>query len=103
MTEMEKSFGHDEHVRQAARFAVQRDDMKALRDIFTMKGKDLDAMLDDLIEEALWGMSNFEHSVRAARLGQTRRILRAVRLGRDAALMAIGAAACWFLLVVITA
>lgn len=53
MTEMEKSFGHDEHVRQAARFAVQRDDMKALRNIFTMKGKDLDAMLDDLIEEAL--------------------------------------------------
>lgn len=36
-------------------------------------------------------MSNFEHRVRAA------------RLGRDAALMAIGAVACWFTLVVITA
>lgn len=48
-------------------------------------------------------MSRFEHRVRAARLGQTRRILRAVRVGRDAALMAIGAVACWFLLVVITA
>ena len=48
-------------------------------------------------------MSNFEHRVRAARLGQTRRVLRAFRFGRDAALMVLGAAACWFLLVVITA
>lgn len=48
-------------------------------------------------------MSRFEHRVRAARLGQTRRLMRAVRFGRDAALMVLGAMACWFTLVVITA
>ena len=45
-------------------------------------------------------MSKFEHRVRAARLGQTRRLMRAVRYGRDAALMLL---ACWFVLAVMTA
>ncbi len=48
-------------------------------------------------------MSRFEHRVRAARLGQTRRILRATRFVRDIAIMATGGVACWILLVVITA
>lgn len=48
-------------------------------------------------------MSRFEHRVRAARLGQARRIMRVVRFGRDAALMVLGAVACWLTLVVITA
>ena len=48
-------------------------------------------------------MSKFEHRVRAARLGQTRRILRTVRFIRDVSMMAAGAVACWILFVVVTA
>ncbi len=48
-------------------------------------------------------MSKFEHRVRAARLGQDRRFLRALRFGRDVALMILGAATGWLMLVVITA
>ena len=48
-------------------------------------------------------MSRFEHRVRAARLGQTRRILRSVRFVRDVSLLVIGAVAGWFMLAVITA
>ena len=48
-------------------------------------------------------MSRFEHRVRAARLGQTRRILRATRFVRDIAIMATGLASCWILWMVVTA
>ena len=48
-------------------------------------------------------MSNFEHRVRVARIGQERRFFRAVRFGRDVALMILGAATGWLMLAVITA
>lgn len=48
-------------------------------------------------------MSNFEHRVRAARLGQERKILRAFRFGRDVALMILGLATGWLMLAVMFA
>ena len=48
-------------------------------------------------------MSRFEHRVRAARLGQTRRILRAMRYGGYVGLTIIGAATGWLMLAVMFA
>lgn len=48
-------------------------------------------------------MSRLEHRVRAARLGQTRRILRTIRYGGYMGMTILGVAMGWLMLVVITA
>lgn len=53
MTEMEKSFGRNEELREKAWKAWWRGDAEAMRKAFREAGKNLDMLMKDLITEAL--------------------------------------------------